>query len=211
MIKIIIADDHEIVLDGLELVIKNDPNIEIVGRALTGKDVISIVNVKDVNIVVLDINMPIMDGIETTKFLKKNHPEIKILILSMHEEISFIRSVFNAEANGYILKNKGKEELLNAIYSIHNGKDYFSEEVTQSIYATLKSKDVAGEIKLTEKEKQVLTYIGNGYTGPEIADKLNIAKTTFETHKRNLIEKTGVRNSNTLIKFAIENGYCNPT
>lgn len=210
MIKIIIADDHEIVLDGLELVIKNDPNIEIVGRALTGTDVISIVNSKNVDIVVLDINMPIMDGIETTKFLKKNHPEIKILILSMHEEISFIRSIFNAEANGYILKNKGKEELLSAIYSIHNGKNYFSEEVTQSIYATLKSKDVAGEIKLTEKEKQVLTYIGNGYTGPEIADKLNIAKTTFETHKRNLIEKTGVRNSNTLIKFAIENGYCNP-
>ncbi len=210
MIKIIIADDHEIVLDGLELVIKNDHNIEIVGRALTGTDVISIVNTKNVDIVVLDINMPIMDGIETTKFLKKNHPEIKILILSMHEEISFIRSIFNAEANGYILKNKGKEELLSAIYSIHNGKDYFSEEVTQSIYATLKSKDVVGEIKLTEKEKQVLTYIGNGYTGPEIADKLNIAKTTFETHKRNLIEKTGVRNSNTLIKFAIENGYCNP-
>jgi len=211
MIKIIIADDHEMVLDGLESIIKNDLNIEIVGRAMTGKDVISIVNVKNVDIVVLDINMPIMDGIETTKFLKKNNPEIKILILSMHEEISFIRSIFNAEANGYILKNKGKEELLSAIYSIYNGKDYFSEEVTQSIYATLKSKDVAGEIKLTEKEKQVLTYIGNGYTGPEIADKLNIAKTTFETHKRNLIEKTGVRNSNTLIKFAIENGYCNPT
>lgn len=211
MIKIIIADDHEIVLDGLELVIKNDPNIEIVGRAMTGKDVISIVNVKNVDIIVLDINMPIMDGIETTKFLKKNNPEIKILILSMHEEITFIRSIFNAEANGYILKNKGKEELLSAIYSIYNGKDYFSEEVTQSIYATLKSKDVVGEIKLTEKEKQVLTYIGNGYTGPEIADKLNIAKTTFETHKRNLIEKTGVRNSNTLIKFAIENGYCNPS
>ncbi|UHO40600.1 response regulator transcription factor [Chryseobacterium capnotolerans] len=210
MIKIIIADDHEIVLDGLELVIKNDPNIEIVGRALTGKDVISIVNTKNVDIVVLDINMPIMDGIETTKFLKKNHPEIKILILSMHEEISFIRNIFNAEANGYILKNKGKEELLAAINSIFNGKNYFSDEVNQSIYATLKSKDVAGEIRLTEKEKQVLAYIGDGFTGPEIADKLNIAKTTFETHKRNLLEKTGVRNSNALIKFAILNGYCNP-
>jgi len=211
MIRLIIADDHEIVLDGLELVIKNDPNIEIVGRASSGQDVISIVNLQKVDIVVLDINMPGLDGIETTKLLKKSYPHIKILILSMHEEISFIRSIFNAEANGYILKNKGKEELLTAINSIYNGKNYFSEEVIESVYATLKSKDVAGEIKLTAKEKQVLTYIGNGYTGPEIADMLNIAKTTFETHKRNLIEKTGVRNSNTLIKFAIENGYCNPT
>jgi two-component system nitrate/nitrite response regulator NarL len=210
MINILIADDHEIVLEGLESVIHNDTNLKIVGRCFNGKEVLTLINNCHVDIVVLDINMPIMDGIETTILLKKNHPEIKVLILTMHDEISFIRSIVQAKANGYILKNKGKEDLLKAIYSIINGDDYFSHEVTQSIIANLRSDHVVGDIKLTNREKEVLYLIAESFTTSEIAEKLNIAPTTVETHRRNLLEKTGVKNSKALIKFAIENGYSKP-
>lgn len=210
MINIVIADDHEIILEGLESVIKNDINLKIVGRGFTGKDVVSLVNTFRVDVVVLDINMPIMDGIETTILLKKNNPNIKVLILTMHDEISFIRSIVQAKANGYILKNKGKEELLTAIYSIIDGTDYFSNEVTQCIIANLRSDNVAGEIRFTNREKDVLHLIAESLTTREIAEKLYIASTTVETHRRNILEKTGAKNSKALIKFAIENGYSKP-
>ncbi|SEW27542.1 two component transcriptional regulator, LuxR family [Chryseobacterium wanjuense] len=210
MINIVIADDHEMILEGLESVIKNDDNLKIVGRGFNGKEVISLVNTYPVDIVVLDINMPIMDGIETTKLLKERNPNIKVLILTMHDEIAFIRSIIQARANGYILKNKGKEELLIAIYRILDGKDYFSDEVTQSIIANLRSDHVVGDIRLTNREKDVLYLIAEGLTTLEISEKLNIASTTVETHRRNLLEKTGVKNSKALIKFAIQNGYSKP-
>lgn len=210
MINIIIADDHEIILEGLESVIKKDSNLRIVGKGFNGKDVLSLVNNHDVNIVILDINMPEMDGIETTIQLKKDNPNIKILILTMHEEIGFIRSIVQAKANGYILKNKGKEELLHAIYSIIDNKDYYSNEIAQSIIATLRSAHITGDIKLTNREKEVLYLIGEGMTTLQMSEKLSIAPTTIETHRRNLLMKTGVKNSKALIKFAIENGYSSP-
>lgn len=207
MIQLIIADDHEIVLEGLETIIGKDQNIKLIGRAFTGRQALDLALKYPVDMAVLDIEMPDMDGIETTIELKKNNPEIKVLILTMHEEISFIRRIVEAGANGYILKNKGKEELLTAIYSINQGEDYFSDEVTKIIISSMKSKDVTGEIQLTKKETEVLKLIADGNTTPEIAEKLCIAHSTVETHRRNLIEKTGVKNTKGLVKYAIEKGY----
>jgi len=207
MIKIIIADDHKIVLDGLTSIINTNDEIEIVGKALNGIQVIELLKTNSVDAVVLDIEMPEMDGVETAKIIKENYPQIKILILTMYNEIGFIRKILEAGAHGYILKNKGKEELVTALKSICNGMDYFGEEVSKTLFSSMRNKNVNGEIKLTKKETEVLKLIANGDTTPIISQKLFIANTTVETHRRNLIEKTGVKGTKGLIKFAIENGY----
>ena len=207
MISIIIADDHQIVLDGLSLIIENDKSIEIVGKALNGNEVINLLKKLKVDIVVLDIEMPEMNGIETTKIIKEIYPEVKILILTMYNEIGFIRRIVEAGAHGYILKNKGKEELITALKSINIGEDYFGEAVAKTMVSSMRTKDVSGDIKLTKKENEILKLIASGNTTPIIAEKLFIAHSTVETHRRNLIEKTGVNGTKGLIKFAIENGY----
>lgn len=207
MIKVVIADDHKIVLEGLSSLIKPNKNITVVGEVLNGVQVIDLLHKIDVDIVVLDIEMPNMDGIETTRKIRELFPNVKILILTMYNEIGFIRKIAQANANGYILKNKGKEELIDAIEAVHKGKQYFGEEVSKTLFKNLTVDTTAGEVKLTKREKEVLKLIANGLTTPKISDNLHIAPTTVETHRRNLIEKTGVSNTKGLVRFAIKNGY----
>ncbi|MEX0273837.1 MAG: response regulator [Flavobacteriaceae bacterium] len=207
MIQIIIADDHEIVLEGIISLIDPNDGIEIKGTASNGEQVVPLLEGNQVDIAVLDINMPGIDGIDLTKLIKEKHPSVKILILSMYNEIGYIRKAIEAGAHGYILKNKGKEEFTTAIKEIHQGRDYFGEEVKTTLIASHRSKEVHGEIRLTKREKEVLHLIANGYTTPQISESLHIANSTVETHRRNLIEKTGVGSTKGLVKYAIENGY----
>jgi DNA-binding NarL/FixJ family response regulator len=207
MIRILIADDHEIVVEGLQSLLAEEKDIEIIGEAKNGEEVLPLLETGNVDIAVLDISMPKIDGIELTKIIRKEFPQIKILILTMHNEIGFVRRVIEAGAHGYILKNKGKEELVRAIHALNNGNEYLGEEVTKTLFISMRTKDVFGEIKLTRREKEVLRLIANGDTTKTMSEELNIAPSTIETHRRNLIEKTGVKNSKGLVKFAIENGY----
>lgn len=207
MINILIADDHEIVVEGLRSLLENEKDIKIVGKASDGEKVLPILKNNSIDVAVLDISMPKMDGLDLTKFIKSNHPKVKILILTMHNEIGFIRRIIEAGADGYILKNKGKEELVRAIHALHNGNEYLGEEVTKTLFSSIRNSNVYGEIKFTKREKEVLKLIANGNTTKDIAKILPIAPTTIETYRRNLIEKTGVKNSKGLVKFAIENGY----
>ncbi|WP_338359807.1 response regulator transcription factor [Yeosuana marina] len=207
MINIVIADDHEIVVEGLRSLLENEEEIVIVGEAYHGEEVIPLLASNNVDVAVLDISMPKMDGVDLTKFIKTNYPHVKILILTMHNEIGFIRRIIEAGAHGYILKNKGKEELVRAIQALHSGNEYLGEEVTKTLFSSIRNANVYGEIQLTKREKEVLKLIASSYTTPKISERLNIAPSTVETHRRNLIEKTGVKNSKGLVKFAIENGY----
>ena len=207
MIKIIIADDHEIVLEGVISLISPEDNITVVGKAFNGNQVIPLLENKLVDVAVLDINMPGLDGVELTRLIKDKYPKVKILILSMYNEIGFIRNTIEAGADGYILKNKGKEELVKAIQEVYMGNDYFGDAVQKTLIASHRSKNVYGEIRLTKREKEILKLISNGDTTPKISNKLNIAHSTVETHRRNLIEKTGVGSTKGLVKYAIENGY----
>ncbi|MDO5968866.1 response regulator transcription factor [Flavivirga aquimarina] len=207
MINIIIADDHEIVVEGLISLIKPEDGIRIVGEANNGKDVIPLLEKNRVDIAVLDISMPIMDGIELTNYIKKYFPKVKILILTMHDDPRFIRRTIEVGVHGYILKNKGKEEFVTAIKTIYFGEDYFGKKVTKTLISGHRSKFIEGEIILTKKEKEILKLIAKGYSTPEIAKQLCRANTTIDSHRRNLIEKTGVKNSKALIRFAFENGY----
>lgn len=207
MIKVLIADDHHIVVEGLISLLGNESDIHIISTAKNGEDVLPILQNSQIDVAILDISMPKMDGVELTKYIKANYPNTKILILTMHNEIGFIRRIIEAGAHGYILKNKGKEELVRAIHSLYEGNEYLGEEVTKTLFSSIRNSDVYGEIKLTKREKEVLKLIADSYTTPKIATALNIAHSTVETYRRNLIEKTGVKNSKGLVKFAIENGY----
>jgi DNA-binding NarL/FixJ family response regulator len=207
MIKVLIADDHEIVVEGIQSLLENESDIEIVGQASNGLEVIPILENHHIDVAILDINMPKMNGVKLTQLMSKDFPLVKILILTMHNEIGFIKRILEAGAHGYILKNKGKEELVNAIHSLHRDNEYLGEEVTKTLVQGIKNSNIQGEIRLTKREVEVLYLIADGKTSPEMSIILHIAKSTVESHRRNLLEKTGVKNSKGLVKFAIENGY----
>lgn len=207
MIKIIIADDHEIVVEGLLSLIKPEDGISVIGVANNGEEVIPLLENNSIDVAVLDINMPKMDGVEVTNYIRSKFPHIKILILTMYKDAKFIRRVLEVGAHGYILKNKGKEELVTAIKAVYEGDEYIGEDVKKALISSLRSNKVHGVIQFTKREKEVLKLIANGCSTPEIAKQLNRAESTISSHRKNLIEKTGVKNSKELIIFAIQNGY----
>ncbi len=207
MINVVIADDHKIVLEGLSSLIALRDDITVVGEVLNGKSAINLLKTTQVDVVVLDIEMPVMNGVEAARIIRNDYPETKVLILTMYNDIGFIRKIAETGAQGYILKNRGKEELIEAILTVYDGGQYFGEEVTKTMFFGMRKENMAGEIRLTKREKEILKLIADGNTTPKISQHLNIAPTTVETHRRNLIEKTGVPNTKGLVRFAIENGY----
>ena len=209
MIKVLIADDHTMVIDGLTMLLSEVENIQVVGKAANGLEALKILEEQEVDIAILDVEMPKLNGIETAEQISEKHPHIRVLILSMYNDQSFIKKLIEIGAYGYILKNKGKEELVDAINSIIDGKKYYGREVVDTLISQIeKGKEKkADNIQLTDREIDVLELIAMGHSTPQIAQKLFIAPSTVETHRRHLIEKTGVPNSKGLIRWAIEKGY----
>lgn len=208
MINVVIADDHKIVVDGLISILKEEEDINVVGTAYNGQHVIDIVKKNKVDIAVIDIEMPIMTGVQLSKYLNEHHPEVKVLILSMYKTQAFVEQIVSAGAKGYVLKNKGSEELVKAIRYIYDGQSYIGQEITDVLIEALKAKSEKVEqpkILFTKREKEILALIAEGLTSIKIGEKLFIAPSTVDTHRRNLIEKTGVANSKELIRFALEN------
>ena len=209
MIRIIIADDHQMFIDGAKALLRNEREIKIVGEALNGVQLLSLLEKESTDIVLLDVNMPEMDGIEATAKIRAAFPDIKIIMLTMYNNHEFILSLMNAGASGYVLKNTGKKELLEAIKTVHEGKIYYSKDVTETILQNF-SKPPAEQkleaVQLTEREKEVLKLIALEYTTPEIAEKLFISTNTVETHRKNLMSKLKVKNIAGLVKFALQTG-----
>lgn len=210
MIKVLLADDHQIVLDGLSLLLEMENDIQKVDGVLDGRMVLKVLEYAEVDVAVIDVEMPEMDGIETTIAIKERHPQVKVLILTMYNKEDFIAKLIQAGASGYILKNRGKEELVDAIRKVAKGGEYFGEAVTRALVNSLKTskKKINNDlVQLTKREEEVLKLIADGLSTPQIAEKLFIAHSTVETHRRNLIDKTGVANSKALIKYAYKNGF----
>ncbi|QHI36698.1 Transcriptional regulatory protein DegU [Kordia antarctica] len=205
-INIIIADDHQIVIDGLKSLLVQHSHIKIIGEASNGLEAIDLIEKNNIDIAVLDISMPEMDGVEATKIIKEKHPGVQILILTMHDGSEFIHELVEIGANGYILKNRGKEEFVEALETIAKGQEYLKGKVLNILVdAVRKPKQKA--VQFTKREKDVLRLIIDEHTTAQISAKLNIAHSTVETHRRNLIEKTGVKSSLGLVRYAIENGH----
>lgn len=204
MTRVLIADDHQMFVDGLKSLLVDEKGMCVVGEAKNGYEVLEICDQEQVDIVIMDINMPLMDGIQASKRLSKKHPSIKILGLSMYNDRDYISDILRAGALGYVLKNTGKENLLNAIATLQSGASYLSEEVSKTLLSGF-MKNHSGEQmieKLSDREREVLDCIASGLTTHEIADKLFISKNTVETHRKNLLYKLKARNTAELVNNA---------
>jgi len=204
MIKVIIADDHQIIVDGLVSILENEKDISVVGTANTGNQVLSLLSSKEIDIAILDIEMPGITGSKLAEIIAQDFRNVKVLILSMYKNAEIVERIISTGVNGYILKNRGSEELVKAIRYINQGQSYIGQEITDVVISALKeskNKPRLPKVILTKREKQVLALIANGMTSIEIGKQLFIAPSTVDTHRRNLIDKLDVKNSKQLIIY----------
>lgn len=207
-INLLIADDHTMFLQGIVSLLEQEPEINVVGKAVNGIEALEIIKSQNIDLIILDISMPEMDGIELSKILKKEYPAVKILIVSTHSNASIISRLIRIGVNGYLLKNAEKSELLKAITTIAEGEDYFSEETEEKhLSNSLKiEKQVSNLTELSSREKEILVLIAHEYNTAEIAEKTFISLNTVNTHRRNLLSKLNAKNTAGLVKYAVENG-----
>ena len=209
-IKVLIADDHKIIRIGLRGILEKTDEVEIVGEAEDGSQVLEIIKKTITDVVLMDIDMGRSSGIETTRKMKESFPDVRVLALTMHEEQDHIIQMLEAGANGYLLKNTGVDELLSALHAVVRGDSYFSNTVSATLLKALtnlqeKPKQRQNkDIPLSEREIEVLRLIAHESTNSEIAEKLFISIRTVDTHRRNILEKLQVKNTAGLVKYAIE-------
>ncbi len=211
MTKVLIADDHQLIIDGVKALLAGQETIEVVGEAHNGEEVIRFINEIDLDLIIMDVEMPRMDGIETCRLLSEKHPDKKVLILTQHNDADFIRSLAASGAQGYILKNTGKKELISAIDDIMNGQTHYGRDVVNALVTgirnpkkVIKKEELAPD--LTSRELEVLRLIAQEYTAFEIAEQLFISQHTVDTHRKNLLSKVGVKNTAGLVRHAVKSG-----
>ena len=209
IVKIIIADDHIIFRKGLRTILNEIDDIKVVTEASNGHELINILKKQDVDVILMDINMPLMDGIEATKKVLAKYPDIKIIALTMHEEIGYFNKMIDAGADGFLLKKTTKDELERAIQRVMEDDTYFSEEFIGNINKYSKHKSKTNDIKLSDREVEVLEFICKGYSNTEISKFLGLSSRTIDGHRSKLFEKTGAKNAPNLVMFAIKNGLIN--
>jgi len=203
-IKVLLADDHQIVTDGLRSVLEKEADLEVVGIARNGKEVLQQLEAGRADIAVLDIEMPEMDGIEATRHIKERFPEVKVLILSMYNSKDFVQRALEEGANGYILKEKSKEALVGAIHTVHSGSRYIPPNLLDFFIPGKKKQTKDKAIRLTEREQMVLEKIAEGKTASEIGAELDIKESTAQAHTRNLRRKFKVRNLVELVRKGVK-------
>jgi len=211
-IKIIVVDDHQIVRDGIGALLMKYDDIEIIAEASNGEEVLNILKKIQPDVVIIDIAMPKMDGFQASEIMRKEYPDVQIIIFSSHSENENIARAIEIGVKGILPKNTMREELVEAIYSVSSGKDFLSKYIsTTSLFDFVKEKknknDTVAELKnkLTDREIELLQLIVNGITNKEIADQLFISQRTVEKHKSNIISKLEMKSVVDLVKFAIKN------
>jgi DNA-binding NarL/FixJ family response regulator len=207
-IKILVVEDHRILLESLCLLLGVIDNVEVVGKASNGRAALQILENETVDLVMTDIGMPIMNGIEFIIKARTTFPNLKIMVLTVSEEGNTIKEAIRAGAMGYVFKSAEKEELEKAIKTIYAGKKYYNDEALMKL-ADMQASELAGEIpkvELTPREIEVLKLIVQEMSGTTIAEKLFISHTTVETHRKNLFAKIGVNSTVGLVKYALKFG-----
>ena len=201
--KILLVDDHAIVSDGLEAILKVVDGFEIVNKLTSGDFALAYLKQHEVDLVITDYSMPDMDGLTLVKKAKLIKPDIKIIVLSMHDEAPMIREMLAAGVDGYVLKKYAQQEIVNAIETVHNGRKYFSNEVNKALLSALLPQELS-ENSVTERELEVLKLLAEELTSKQIAEKLFISERTVETHRKNIFRKTGTQSIIGLLKYAYE-------
>ena len=207
-ISVIIVDDHKIMRDGLKNLLKNEKNIDVVGEAENGREAVKITSEIRPDIVVMDIGMPVMNGIEATRQIVKDFPETKVVALSMHYDKQYVSGMLSSGAKGYLLKDCAGEELAKAINTVYENDTYISQDITNTViegYSDLQDTTVKAE--LTNREKEILQLLTEGASTKQIAAELYISVKTVEAHRANIMGKLNIHNLPELTKYAIRNGY----
>jgi DNA-binding NarL/FixJ family response regulator len=203
MIRVFIVDDHPVVIEGIHSLLQNEKGIEWAGQAMNAQSCLGFFVNNTADVVLMDISMPGMEGIELCAVMKEKYPGIMILGLSSFNQGLYIKKMMENGASGYILKNSSKEELIEAIYAVHGGSIFFSGEAGEALQAYQQSSKTELPV-LSSREKEILGLIAEGYTNPQIAEKIFLSHFTVDSHRKNLLAKLNVKNTASLIRLAIE-------
>ena len=203
--KLLIVDDHRLIRQGIAQFLENDEKYVISGEAADGLDSLEFLENNSVDLILADISMPHMDGIELTKEVTKKYPDVKVVAITIMNDNNHIKKMLNAGAKGYVLKNCSESELKKAIDTVMAGDTYYSPQVTETVMSSMNKKSRYDNMILTTREKEVLELIVKEHSNQEIADKLFIGLRTVDAHKRNLLEKSGAKNIAGLVVYAINN------
>lgn len=205
--SIILVDDHKLFREGLKLLLENLDYIENVYEAANGEEFLKLVEKQQPDIVFMDIEMPVMDGITATRQVLKLHPGLNIIALSMYGDENYYTPMINAGAKGFILKNSGIQDVETAIHNVISGNNYFSQEILNRLLNGIRKKSKTKKSdELTEREEEVLFHICKGLSNQEIADTLYLSKRTIDKHRENLLAKTNSKNTAGLVMYAVKNG-----
>ena len=209
-IRVIIVDDHKMIRDGIKLMLKGSPEIKVIAEAENGLEAVKYMdnNPTSVDVILMDISMPKLNGIAATKDIKGNHKNINVLAITMHLEESYITDMMKAGASGYILKESGKEELIEAIIKVADGKLYFSSDVSSIIIGNMMD-DSKNNTKslISDREKEVIKFVVQGISNAEIGSLMCLSSRTIESHRRNILQKLDLKNTAELISYAIKNKW----
>lgn len=211
MITVIMAEDHQMLIDGVKSFFEYNDEINIIGSVNNGEELVKLVSLKQPKLVITDIRMPMMDGIQATKIIKQKFSHINVLAMTMFDQPEAIKQMLDAGATGYILKNSGIKMLSKAIVAVAKGETFFDPNVAFNFMNNYIDDNVtigkSNQIILSNREKEILNLIANGKTSKEISETLFIAKTTVDTHRKNMIRKLDLSSGNELVKYAIDMKY----
>lgn len=203
MLRVILVDDHPIMMDGVKSLLSGEEGIEVVFQADDGKKVFDFLLHGEADVVITDFNMPGMDGLSLIHAMKKLHPDMKIIVLSMHDEVHLVKEILRAGVQGYVVKKDTHKELIQAIREVKDGRIFLSNDINKLLMVNLQNPD-EGRL-LTDREREILKLIAKEYTNKDIAEELFISERTVETHRKNIFRKTGTTSLVGLIKFAYAN------
>jgi DNA-binding NarL/FixJ family response regulator len=209
--RIVLADDHVLIRHGIKNIIAKEEQLQIVGEVGDGEELLSYLKNDLPELVILDISMPKINGVDLTRILKKSYPSVKILMLTMHKNKQFFYQAMSAGADGYLIKSDSDDELLLAINKIRNGRTYISpylvDDFTDDVLKAYRNEEVTTFTGLTRREKQILSMVVEGHTSKVMAAKLNLSPRTIDHHRSNLLKKFKMKNSVDLVNYAVRNGY----
>lgn len=206
-VKVLVVDDHRIVLDGLCAMLEGAHGFRCIGTMENGQQALDRLKLTRADVVLMDIDMPVMDGIEATTRIKRTMPDVKVISLTHHNERAMVQRLMDCGSDGYLLKNIDRDGLLNAIRKVMNGQKFFSEDVTRKLAEREVVTAASGApAELTERETEILRLICEGLSSKQIGEKLFISPRTVDTHRTNLMNKLDIHNVAGLIRFAFQNG-----
>ena len=220
-IKILLADDHALIRTGIKNLLEGHSEFKVVGEASDGDEALQKAKSLSPDVVIIDISMPKLSGIEATRQIVKRHPSTRVLVLTMHENAEYVYQIFKAGAGGYILKNAGKEELIDAIRSVADGKRFVGRHVSELMISEYMKKaderdfkkeesqgsSAAGQTALTSREREILELIAQGLNNQQIGERLFISPRTVDTHRTNIMQKLHVHDAANLVRYALEHGF----